>query len=48
MCLCFGSGEPKPYGYTDSDMAGDIVSKMSISGFLMKFYKGAISWQSKL
>lgn len=48
MCLCFGSSEPILDGYTDSDMAGDIDSRKSISGFLMTFAGGAISWQSKL
>ena len=48
MCLCFGSGEPMLDGYTDSDMAGDVDSKKSISGFLMTFAGGAVSWQSKL
>ena len=41
--LCFGSGEPIPDGYTYSDMAGDIDSKKSISGFLMTFAGGAVS-----
>ncbi|CAA0823294.1 cysteine-rich RLK (RECEPTOR-like protein kinase) 8 [Striga hermonthica] len=35
-------------GYTDSDMAGDVDSRKSISGFLMTFAGGAVSWQSKL
>ena len=48
MCLCFGSGEPKLDGYTDSDMAGDVDTRKSISGFLMTFAGGAVSWQSKL
>ena len=37
MCLSFGSGEPMLDRYTDSDMAGDVNSKKSISGFLMTF-----------
>ena len=48
MCLCFGSGEHMPYGYIDSNMVGDVDSKMSISGFFMTFYGGASSQQSKL
>ena len=48
VCLCFGSGEPMLDGYTDSDMASDVDSKKSISGFLMTFARGAVSWQSKL
>ena len=48
MCLCFGNGEPMLDGYIDSDMAGDIDSKKSISGFMMTFTGGVVSWQSKL
>ena len=48
MCLCFGSGKPMLDGYIDLDMAGDVDSKKSISGFLMTFAGRAISWQSKL
>ena len=35
-------------GYQDLDMAGDVNSRKSISGFLMTFAGGAVSWQSKL
>ena len=35
-------------GCTDEDMAGDIDSRKSTSGYLMTFSGGAISWQSKL
>ena len=48
VCLCFGSGEPMLDGYTYSDMVGDVDSRKSISGFLMTFKGGAVSWQSKL
>ena len=48
VCLCFGSNEPKLVGYTDSDMAGDVDSRKSVSGFFMIFAGGAVSWQSKL
>ena len=48
MCLCFGSGKPMLDGYTDSDMAGDVDSRKSISGFMMTFAGGVVSWQSKL
>ena len=48
MCLCFGSGETMLDGSTDSDMAGDVDSRKSISGFLMTFAEGVVSWQSKL
>jgi hypothetical protein len=48
MSLCFGSREPELIGYTDADMAGDIDSRKSTSGFLITFSGGAVSWQSKL
>ena len=48
VCLCFGSGEPFLDGYLDADMAGDLDSRKSTSGFLMIFVGGAVSWQSKL
>ena len=48
MCLCFDNGEPMLDGYTYLDMAGDVDSKKSISGFMMTFAGGAVSWQSKL
>ena len=48
VCLCFGSGKPVLDGYTNSNMAGDVDSRKSISGFFMTFVRGAVSWQSKL
>ena len=48
MCLCFGDGKPMLDGFTDSDMAGDIESRKSTSGYLMTFVGGAVAWQSKL
>jgi hypothetical protein len=48
MSLCFGSRNPELVGYTDADMAGDIDSRKSTSGFLITFSGGAVSWQSKL
>uniref|UniRef100_A0A3Q7EG61 Reverse transcriptase Ty1/copia-type domain-containing protein n=1 Tax=Solanum lycopersicum TaxID=4081 RepID=A0A3Q7EG61_SOLLC len=35
-------------GYTDSDMAGDIDTRKSTSGYLVTFAGGAVSWQSRL
>ena len=35
-------------GYTDADLADDIDSRKSTSGYLTTFAGGAISWQSKL
>ena len=48
VCMCFGNGEHMLDGYTDSDMAGDVDSRKSISGFMMTFAGGAVSWKSKL
>ena len=35
-------------GYTDSDMAGEPVSRKSTSGYLITYAGGAVAWQSKL
>lgn len=48
LSLCFGSRKPELIGYTDANMAEDIDSRKSTSGFLIKLLGGAISWQSKL
>ncbi|VVA10754.1 PREDICTED: Retrovirus-related Pol poly from [Prunus dulcis] len=48
MSLCFGGGKPELIGYTDADMAGDLDSRKSTSGYLITFSRGAVSWQSKL
>lgn len=48
LCLCFGSAKPVLEGYTDADMAGDVDSRKSTSGYLFTFAGGAVSWQSKL
>ena len=48
VCLCFGDGKTLLKGSTDADMAGDIDSRKSTSGYLMTFSGEAISWQSKL
>lgn len=35
-------------GYSDADMARDVDSRKSISGYLITFAGGVISWQSRL
>jgi len=35
-------------GFTDADMADDIDSRKSTSGYLITYSGGAVSWQSKL
>jgi len=46
--LCFGGDKPTLVGYTDSDMAGDVDSRKSTSGYLIKFAGGVVAWQSRL
>ena len=48
MKLCFGGDKPTLMGYTDSNMAGDINSRKSTSGYLIKFAGEAVAWQSRL
>ena len=47
MSLCFGKGELILDGFTDSDMAGDVDSRKSTSGYLITFVGGAVAWQSR-
>ena len=35
-------------GYTDADMARDIDTRKSTSGYVLTFAGGAVSWQSML
>ena len=46
--LCFGGSETILQGYVDSDMAGDIDSKMSTTGYVFTVGGTTISWISKL
>jgi len=46
--LCFGNEKPLLVGYTDADMAGDVDTRKSTSGFLITFAGGAVAWQSRL
>ena len=48
VCLKFGENQTILDGYTDADMAGDVDSRKSTSGYLMIFAGGAVSWQSRL
>ncbi|KAJ8466528.1 hypothetical protein OPV22_029080 [Ensete ventricosum] len=48
ICLSFGGGPPVLTGYTDADMARDIDTRKSTSGFVLTFAGGAVSWQSRL
>jgi hypothetical protein len=46
--LCFGNGKQVLDGFTDADMAGDVDSRKSTSGYLITYSGGAVSWQSRL
>ena len=46
--LCFGGDKPTLVGYTDSDMGGDIDSRRSTSGYVIKFARGVVERQSRL
>jgi len=46
--LCFGGDKPTLMGYSDSDMTGDIDSRKSTLGYLIKFAGGVVAWQSRL
>ncbi|QHO56103.1 Retrovirus-related Pol polyprotein [Arachis hypogaea] len=48
LSLSFGGEKHLLVGFTDADMAGDIDSRKSTSGYLVKFAGGDISWQSRL
>ena len=48
MKICFGGGEPKLIAFSDSDMAGDVDTRKSTSGYLVTHSGGAVSWQSRL
>lgn len=48
MKLGFGDDKAVLVGYSDSDMAGDIDSRKSTSGYMVTFAGGAVSWQSRL
>jgi hypothetical protein len=48
VCLYFGNGKQVLDGFTDADMAGDIDSRKSTSGYLITYSGGAVSWQSRL
>ena len=48
MSLCFGKGEPILDGFTDSDMAGDVDSQKSTSGYLITFCRGSSGMEIKI
>ena len=44
----FWKCQPGLDDYTDADMARDLDSRKSTSGYMMTFAGGAVSWQSRL
>ena len=48
LSLTFGGEKATLVGFTDADMARDIDSQKSTSGFMVKFARGAVAWQSRL
>ncbi|KAH7387965.1 hypothetical protein KP509_16G051000 [Ceratopteris richardii] len=47
-CLCYGKGPLELKGFCDSDMAGDVDTRKSTSGYVYILAGGAISWCSRL
>lgn len=47
-CLCFSGGGLEVQGYVDADLAGDIDSRKSTTGFIYTLGGTAVSWGSNL
>ena len=47
-CLCFGHDETVLEGFIDADIAGDIDTRKSTTGYLYTFAAAAVSWVSRL
>ena len=48
MKICFGGSESKLIAFSDSEMAGDVDTRKSTTGYLVTHSGGAVSWQSRL
>jgi len=46
--ICFRGDKPTLASYTDYDMGGDIDSRRFTSGYVIKFARGVVAWQSRL
>ena len=46
--LCFGSEKPVLVGYTDANMAGDVDSRKSTSGYLITYAGGSCGMTVKI
>lgn len=47
-CLCFGDNNIVLEGFTDADMAGDVDTRKSTTGYLYTFAGATVSWVSRL
>lgn len=47
-CLCFGHDETVHEGFTNADMARDMDTRKSTTGYLYTFAGAAVSWVSRL
>ena len=47
-CLCFGNIDVALEGYTDVDMARDVDTRNSTSGYVYTFAGATLSWVSRL
>jgi hypothetical protein len=47
-CLCFGKSRDGLFGYVDSDYAGDLDKKRSLSGYVFIVGGCAVSWKACL
>jgi hypothetical protein len=48
MSLCFTGADLKLQGYVDADLAGDVDSRKSITGFVYTLGGIAVCWTSRL
>ena len=47
-CITFNNNSDYVCGFVDSDFKGDLVKRMSTSGYVFTLAGGAISWMSKV
>ena len=47
-CICYGKSDFKLQGSCDADMAGDVDTRKSTSGYVFTIAGGAVSWCSRL
>ena len=47
-CIYYGKGDLNLHGYCDSDMAGDVDTRISTYGYIYTLVDGALLWCSRL